>query len=74
MAEEIYQLSATEISSRLAAGKLTSRAVVEALIARYHQLNKKIGAFTSLDEKDVLAQADASDARLKPGKVISPLD
>jgi len=74
MAEEIYQLSATEISSRLAAGKLTSRAVVEALIARYHQLNKKIGAFTSLDEKDVLAQADASDARRKAGKVLSPLD
>ena len=74
MAEEIYQLSATEISSRLAAGKLTSRAVVEALIARYHQLNKKIGAFTSLDEKDVLAQADASDARRKTGKVLSPLD
>jgi aspartyl-tRNA(Asn)/glutamyl-tRNA(Gln) amidotransferase subunit A len=74
MAEEIYQLSATEISSRLAAGKLTSRAVVEALIVRYHQLNKKIGAFTSLDEKDVLAQADASDARRKAGKILSPLD
>jgi aspartyl-tRNA(Asn)/glutamyl-tRNA(Gln) amidotransferase subunit A len=74
MAEEIYQLSATEISSRLAAGKLTSRAVVEALIVRYHQLNKKIGAFTSLDEKDVLAQADASDARRKAGKVLSLLD
>ena len=74
MAQEIYQLSATEISQRLAKGELTSRAVVEALIKRYHDLNKKVGAFTYLDEADVLAQADTSDARRKAGKILGPLD
>ncbi len=74
MAQELYQLSATEISQRLAKGELTSRALVEALMKRYHALNKKVGAFTHLDEADVLAQADASDARRKAGKTLGPLD
>lgn len=74
MAEELYQLSATEISRRLATGKLTSRTLVEALLVRYHKLNSKIGAFTSLDESSVLAQADAADARRLAGKSLGPLD
>jgi aspartyl-tRNA(Asn)/glutamyl-tRNA(Gln) amidotransferase subunit A len=74
MAQELYQLSATEISQRLAKGDLTSRALVEALLKRYHALNPKVGAFTHLDEADVLARADASDARRKAGKILGPLD
>ena len=74
MASALHQLSATEISQRLAKGEFTSRALVEALLKRYHEVNAKIGAFTHLDEGDVLAQADAADARRKSGKTLGPLD
>ena len=64
MADALHTLSAAELGRRLAAGTLTSRALCEALLARYQAVNDKVGAFTHLDQADVLAQADASDARL----------
>ena len=74
MDEPLHTLSAAELGRRLAAGTLTSRALCEALIARYHAVNKKVGAFTHLDERDVLAQADASDVRRKAGEGRGPLE
>ena len=69
MADALHTLSAAELGRRLAAGALTSRALCEALIARYQAVNEKVGAFTHLDQADVLAQADASDARRHLGKI-----
>lgn len=74
MSDALHLLSATEIAQRLQAGTLTSRALVDALLARYHALNKKVGAFTYLAEPDVIAQAEASDLRRKQGKALGPLD
>lgn len=74
MADALHTLSAAELSRRLSAGALTSRALCEALIARYRAVNDKVGAFLHLDEADVLAQADASDARRKAGQARGPLE
>ncbi|NBY37394.1 MAG: Asp-tRNA(Asn)/Glu-tRNA(Gln) amidotransferase GatCAB subunit A, partial [Verrucomicrobia bacterium] len=74
MADALHTLSAAELGRRLSAGLLTSRTLCEALIARYHLVNKKVGAFTHLDEADVLAQAEASDARRKAGEGRGPLE
>ena len=74
MAEVLHTLSAAELGRRLTAGTLTSRALCEALIARYDVFNDKVGAFTHLDRADVLAQADASDARRQAGQGRGPLE
>ena len=74
MADALHTLSAAELGRRLAAGTLTSRALCEALLARYQAVNDKVGAFTHLDQADVLAQADASDARRKAGQGRGPLE
>ena len=74
MSDALHLLSATEIAQRLHAGTLTSRALVEALLIRYRNLNSKVGAFTYLSESDVIAQAEASDERRKQGKTLSSLD
>ncbi len=74
MADALHTLSAAELGRRLAAGTLTSRALCEALIARYQTVNEKVGAFTHLDQADVLAQADASDVRRQAGQGRGPLE
>ncbi len=74
MAAALNQLTATELGSRLAAGSLTARTLVEALFARYDAVNAAVGAFTHLDRADVLAQADASDARRQAGQARGPLE
>jgi aspartyl-tRNA(Asn)/glutamyl-tRNA(Gln) amidotransferase subunit A len=74
MADAIHLLAAAEISRRLAAGTLTSRAVVDALLARLGTVDARVGAFLSVDAADVRAQADASDARRRAGRALGPLD
>ena len=73
MADAIHTLSAAELGRRLAAGTLTSRALCEALLARYQAVNDKVGAFTHLDQADVagkrvLVRADLN-VPMKEGRV-----
>jgi aspartyl-tRNA(Asn)/glutamyl-tRNA(Gln) amidotransferase subunit A len=74
MSTALHQLSAVELAQRLKSGSLTSRALVDALIARYETVNPRVGAFLSLDVADVRAQADASDERRRQGQARGPLD
>ena len=53
MSESLHTLSATELSRRLATGSVTSRALVESLLARA-KTHTVLGAFNSLDAEDVL--------------------
>ena len=73
MSEPLHTLSATELSRRLATGTVTSRALVESLLARA-KTHAVLGAFNSLDVEDVLRQADAADRRRAEGKSLGPLD
>ncbi|MFN5805728.1 MAG: amidase, partial [Opitutia bacterium] len=74
MSDALHLLSAAELSRRLTSGALTSRALVDALLARHAEVDPKVGAFLGVDAADVRSQADASDARRRAGRALGPLD
>ncbi len=63
----MHELTLSEISRLLAAGKVSSMEVTSALLARAATLGKALNAFISLDEEKSLAQAAAADARIARG-------
>jgi aspartyl-tRNA(Asn)/glutamyl-tRNA(Gln) amidotransferase subunit A len=64
----VHQLSAAEIAAEVNSGKRRAREVAEGFVARARRLDGGIHAFLELDEKEILRQADAVDARVKSGK------
>ncbi|WP_454884105.1 amidase [Sphingomonas oryzagri] len=60
--DPIAWLSLTEVSGRIADGKLTSRAVTERMIERIARLDPHLHAFHRLMAETALAEADAADA------------
>ncbi len=74
MSEEIFYKSATELSSMLDAGEITSVEITRAVINRTKNIDDKINAFISFDEKKTLDEAAASDARRRSGNKLSDLD
>ena len=70
----LTKLTLHEAADRLAAGDLTSRALVEALLERIDNVEDKVGAFVALDRDSVLAAADASDKRRAAGEALGRYD
>src|SRR5690606_5994 len=64
-------LSATEAAAMIARGETTSRALVEACLARWRARDAVVRAWTFLDPERALAQADAADAA--PAEARGPL-
>src|SRR5215204_4500928 len=64
----LNQLTISEVGSKLAAGEVSSRTVLQNCLARIEQVDPKIQAFLSYDSADALAQADAADRALAQGK------
>jgi aspartyl-tRNA(Asn)/glutamyl-tRNA(Gln) amidotransferase subunit A len=58
----------------LAAKKISSVELMQAVLARTVAVDSKVRAFNSFDEADALAQARASDARRSSGRAGGPLD
>ena len=58
---------------KLQAGEITSRSLVEACLTRVEQVEKRVGAFLTLDGQSALAQGDAIDAARKNGEQLGPL-
>ncbi len=58
---DLARLSAREAASRIAAGKLTSEALVQACLERITAREAAIGAWTYLDADQALAEARARD-------------
>lgn len=71
---EIYYKTATELSDLLAKKAISSVELTQAIIERTKKTDSQLGAFLSFDEKEALAQAEASDKRRANGKTLSPLD
>jgi amidase len=69
----LHSLDALEVADRLAAGSLTSVALVEHLLGRIRALEPRLHAVIALAD-DALAQAAASDARRGAGAALGPLD
>ncbi|WDE97377.1 Asp-tRNA(Asn)/Glu-tRNA(Gln) amidotransferase subunit GatA [Lentisphaera profundi] len=70
----LINLSLHEAADKLAAGKVTSRALCEALLARVDQVEDKVGALVSINAERILAAADAADARRAAGTAIGRYD
>lgn len=68
----VFELGATELLSRLTTGELTSRAIVEALIARRREVEPRINAFV-IEREEALAEAEAADAARARGDALGPL-
>ncbi len=73
-AAPLHYQTVAELSAALAAGRLTSLALTEAVIARVREIDDRVQAFNSYDAEDAMAQARASDARRAAGAALGPLD
>jgi Asp-tRNA(Asn)/Glu-tRNA(Gln) amidotransferase A subunit family amidase len=62
------------LAPELRAGKTTPRAYLEETFRRIVELDPTIGAFVRLNQDGAIAAADASTARWRDGKPLSPID
>ncbi len=63
-----------ELAAHLETGKLTSRALIEAVLAAAAERDGAIKAFLKLDAVKLRRLADESDARRAAGRTLSPYD
>ena len=70
---DLSKRTAAEIAAAVAAGTVTARQVTEAALARIHQKNGVLNAFTDVTAERALAQADAVDLARASGKWVGPL-
>ncbi|MSP50325.1 MAG: amidase [Alphaproteobacteria bacterium] len=73
MSEDLALLSASELARQIRAGKATSRAAVEACLARIDRHNGELNAFVALDAAHAQTTADLADAEAKRGRWHGPL-
>ena len=64
---ELARLSVSEAAARIAAGSLTSVALVEACLERIAERERDVGAWIHLDAEQALAEARACDAQAPRG-------
>lgn len=64
----ITQLSAAELSRRLASRELSCREVTQAFLDRIDQLDSQYGAFLKIDHEGAIQGADAAQTMLDAGK------
>ena len=60
--------------AELRSGKLSPRAYLEETLTRIAQLDNEIGAFVTINRDGAVSAADASAARWRNGKPLSPID
>ena len=70
----LHFLSISQLAEQLAAKKISSVELTQAVVARTQAVDPRVKAFNSFDPADALAQARASDERRAAGKARGPLD
>jgi 1-carboxybiuret hydrolase len=70
---DLPTLSATDISSAVAAGRISATTVVEAALARIRERDPLLNAFTAVTEERALKRARALDAARAGGAPLGPL-
>ncbi len=70
----LWQLSATRLSSLLSRGEVSAGEVVRAHLERVDAVDGRLRAFTEVLREQALSEADASDARRRRGEARGPLD
>ena len=74
MSVPLHFQSIAELSAHLAARRISSVELTQAVIARTKAVEARVHAFNSFDEPDALAQAAASDSRRAGGQSCGALD
>lgn len=69
---ELWQLGALELAEKIRSGETTSRAVVEAHLARVDAVNGDLNAIVRRLDDEALAAADAADAAVGRGDELGP--
>ena len=70
---EIWRLSATQLADRIRWKAVSAREAAQSALARLDAVNPAINAVVEHRPDDVLAQADAIDARIACGEDVGPL-
>ncbi|MBI1775357.1 MAG: amidase [Proteobacteria bacterium] len=73
MSADLALLSASELARRIRAGRASSRAAVEACLARIGARNGELNAFIAIDAEHARATADLADAEARRGRWSGPL-
>src|SRR5215472_4605899 len=71
---QLWQLSATRLSSLLARGEVGAKEVLRAHLDRIDAVEGRLHAFTEVLREQSLSEAEESDARRKRGEARGPLD
>src|SRR5262245_27440267 len=70
---EPWRLGAAELAGRIRAGRVSSRAVVEAHLRRIAAVNPAVNAVTAVLAESALAAADTADRAIRAGAPVGPL-
>lgn len=70
--DEMHWWSATETARRIATGDVSSREVLEHMVARTDRLDGAINAVVHRDLERARAAADAADAAVRAGDELGP--
>ena len=73
MSDEIWRLSATQLADRIRWKAISAREAAQAALDRLDAVNPAINAVIDHRPEEVLAQADAIDARIARGEDAGPL-
>lgn len=69
----IFELTATELGSKIKAGEITSLEATKAVIEKIKSTDEKFNAYISLNEEDALNRAKEVDEKIKSGEYTSIL-
>jgi Asp-tRNA(Asn)/Glu-tRNA(Gln) amidotransferase A subunit family amidase len=67
MSEDLLDLTATELASRVRAGEVTAAGVARAMVARIAMTDAQLHSFISFDAADITAQAELLDCQAPRG-------
>jgi amidase len=70
---QLWQLTATDLAALIRAGRTSAREAAQAALDRLDAVNGAINAVVDHRPAEVLAAADAIDARLRKGEAVGPL-
>ncbi len=73
MTQALWQLSATEVASRIAHREISARQVTESVLARIEDINPSINALAKVNAVSALNAADDADAAQAQGKSLGLL-
>ena len=70
---EIWQLTATELKQKIAAGQISAREATESHFSRMNKVNNKLNAVVETCEKEALLEADLVDKKRQKGDKLGAL-